>query len=188
MNGIIIMIIGTMLLTITMLLLVNTKMAAGQEESICSDVNFETAVTINECYALLFNKNFFWLLDICNFKLMKKYHSKQILTEKCTGNNNNKVYGNVKPDVQFDDDDLIDYEKHLYVWKHHYEPYRNYICMEHVSIINVILLPMGLVLLFLVLSIFHSYKTPTSTSTHPPERIHIAFFGADLQYQKYQKH
>lgn len=154
-----------------MFLLVNTKMASGQE-SICSDVNFETAVTINECYALLFNKNFFWLLDICNFKLVKKYHLKQILTEKCTGNTNNNVAGNVTvmSDVHVDDD-LIDYERHLYVWKHHYEPDRNYICMEHVSIINAIFLPLGLAVCILIFFRYSFSSFPIFDGAQPNHTI-----------------
>ncbi|KAH9421157.1 hypothetical protein DERP_010098 [Dermatophagoides pteronyssinus] len=44
------------------------------EFNYCPTSDFDASVAINECYALLFNTKYMWLLDICNFHLTAVYN------------------------------------------------------------------------------------------------------------------
>lgn len=111
----------------------------------CPTADFDASVAINECYALLFDRKFMWLLDICNFHLVAVYNF-ELEFIKCFHNiddhygHNFIMFNNNNNDSQ---QQQQQYEKRLqlFAWNrfrkmeslmmsYNNYPNSNYICME----------------------------------------------------------
>ena len=105
----------------------------------CPTANFDASVAINECFALLFNAKFMWLLDVCNFRLSTVYNFEPELL-KCFHND-----GHNGPNRQQQQQQSKQYEneqrQQLIAWNrfrkmkstimmYNNYPNSNFICME----------------------------------------------------------